>query len=342
MEECIIFRTRNWITGTNDFYAIAVPVDFGGHGSNNTDVLFLEPLFLEPVLKTTVPINSTFVAVGASLLCVGGFTNGNTLFEIYRLDAAREDSCAEMMLSPRVEPNVVVMDGKLYIMGCQSLDGIWGECFDPCCKKSSPLPLPPSDGLLNTVVAPLHSSKKILVAPVFPSAPQDVAFVYHVEDKVWEILDHKIDFSKVFVKGEAAVLRNSTTLCWINCNTRMVQAYDLVLRKWFISPIEGLDKVGTLVGEPTACSLFRLDDNHLCLLWEDYFGYSRYSPNSAHGLIHCTKVRVLISKGARGGSKKKRKKSKGARGESIFNAFVVSSQSYVLAPGATLVDGLAL
>ncbi|KAI8565517.1 hypothetical protein RHMOL_Rhmol03G0265400 [Rhododendron molle] len=321
MEECIIFRTKNWITGTNDFYAIAVPVDFGGHG-NNTDVLFLEP-----VLKTTVPVNSTFVSVGASLLCVGSFMNCDPLFEIFRLDAAREDSCAEMMLSARVGPNVVVMDGKLYIMG-GSLDGIWGECFDPCCKKSSPLPLPPSDGLLNTVVAPLHSSKKILVAPVFPSTPRDVAFVYRVEDKVWEILDHKIDFSKVCVEGEAAVLRNSTTLCWINCNTRMVQAYDLVLRKWFVSPIEGLDKVGTLIGEPTSCSLFRLDDNHLCLLWEDYLGYSRYSPNSAHDLIHCTKVRVLISKGA--------------RGESIFNAFVVSSQSYVLAPGATFFDGLGL
>lgn len=309
MEECIIFRTKNWITGTNDFYAIAVPVDFGGHG-NNTDVLFLEP-----VLKTTVPINSTFVSVGASLLCVGGFMNGYTLIEIYRLDAAREDSCVEMMLSPRVGPNVVVMDGKVYIMGCESRDGIWGECFDPCCKKSSPLPLPPSDGLLNTVVAPLHSSKKILVAPVFPSAPRDVAFVYHVEDKVWEILDHKIDFSKVFVEGEAAVLRNSTILCWINCNTRMVQAYDLVLRKWFISPIEGLDKVGTLFGEPTPCSLFRLDDNHLCLLWEDYLGYSRYSPNSAHGLIHCTKVRVLISKGARVLlSKKKKEKKMGCSG----------------------------
>ncbi|KAH7844915.1 hypothetical protein Vadar_033060 [Vaccinium darrowii] len=324
ISRCISFRADNCFSNTIDFYTIPDPFGFSSHGKNNNDVV-LEPF----LMSKSVPVSSKFVSVGPSLFCVGGFHNqiGKSVSKIYQLDtvhaaAGEDDDSAVMMLCPRMGHQVVVMDGKLYTMGGHDKSGIWGECFDPSSKKSSPLPLPPSDQLqkwggVAIIAAPLHSSKKILVASLFPS-PLDVVFLYRIEDKVWEELDHRVDFSAV--RGEAAVLRNSTTLCFIR--RMQVCAYDLVLRKWFISTVEGLDKVGKVEDRGmNYYSLFRLDDNHLCLLWQDYLG------RPPLGILHFTKVQVSIDQGS--------------CGEFIFKAFVVSSQSYEIERGAGIVTGLA-
>ncbi|KAH7843361.1 hypothetical protein Vadar_015697 [Vaccinium darrowii] len=341
------FRTANNVTWTADFFKIPVPFEFGGHGNTNNICTIpvpcgpgksIDKTGLKPFLKAKyIPMFSTFASAGSSLFSLGGRDNCSDLpvSKIYRLDrtfaAVGEDDFVGTMLCPRMGHDVVEMDGKLYSMGGLTLDSesLWGECFDPSTNKSSPLPSPPFDQLLKwegdaRVVAPLHSSKKIFVAPLSPSS--EPAFFYHVKDETWEELDHRVDFSTVF--GEAAVLQNSTTLCWIGGQKLEIHAYDLDLKKWFISPIEGLDKVGTVPESDEVvniCSLFRLDDNHLCLLWQDYLDFPH---GPTFGLLHCIEVEVEISKCS--------------QGEFKLKAFVVSSQSYVIEPGATLFKGLAL
>lgn len=329
----------------DDFFSGAAQLDYHGHGNINDNNIYPIPVpcrhgninipGLKPFHKANyIPLTSTFASVGSSLFSVGGQDNSTRwpVSKIYQLDRACapvwDDDFAVTMLCPRVGHHVVGMDGKLYTMGGLIDENYsqWGECFDPSSNKLSRLPSPPFDQLLkwggdSIVVAPLHSSKKILVAPRFPSS-SDVAFFYRVEDEAWEELDHMVDFSTI--QGEAAVLRNSTTLCWFLSNTMEIHAYDLVLRKWFKSPVEGLDKVG-IVGDKGKCFCsFRLDDNHICLLWQDSLGLPI---NRAFGLLHYAEVEVKISECS--------------PGEFILKAFVVFSQSYVLEPGARLFKGLA-
>lgn len=135
--------------------------------------------------------------------------------------------------------------------------------------------------------------------------------MYDVVDHVWEDWDHKVDFSNI---GQAAVVQNNTLLCWCSKYIGVVPAYDLVLGMWFISFVNGLDWSGMLEpDEPRMhCPLFRLDDNHLCFLWEDLRGYD----GTEFPLVHCNKIRVLICRGA--------------QGEFRFDTVVVASRSYVL------------
>jgi len=132
-------------------------------------------------------------------------------------------------------------------------------------------------------------------------------------DEVWEDMDHKVDFSRVH--GQAAVFRNGTALCWCSEDALEVHAYDLVLKRWFESPIEGLHKIA-YTREPDLprnyCPLFPLDDNHLCLLFQDNISYN----DTILPLFHCTKIRVSIYRDA--------------QGESRFDAVVVASRSYAL------------
>jgi hypothetical protein len=212
------------------------------------------------------------------------------------------------------------MDGKLYIIG----GGYYplAELFDPCLKlsKSVPLPPPPNFPICDwhhMVIAALHPYKKILVASALSS---DVApSLYNVVDQVWEELDHRVDFSSF--RGEAAVVRNGTTLCLCNYPGE-VHAYDLVLRRWFKSPIKGFGQVGTLgpQGCTYYCPLVRLDDNHLCFLWKNHTAYD----STILPVLNCTKIGVSISVDA--------------AGESRFDAFVVASRSYVLGPHETIFD----
>ena len=54
-------------------------------------------------------------------------------------------------------------------------------------------------------------------------------------------MDDKIDLSAV--EGEEAVV-GDTTLCWYPPRYGMIRAYDLILKRSFISPIKGLDRSG--------------------------------------------------------------------------------------------------
>ncbi|XP_058205659.1 uncharacterized protein LOC131319440 isoform X1 [Rhododendron vialii] len=323
---CICFRTVNWkagaygmagANGTVSFYSI--PFDFFGDGgdddddvvnSSNPDVEGLLPFYE----GTDFPISSTLSSVGSSLFVVGDSKEcmrpSLTTFKIYQFDttAPADGWRAISMLTPRTSPQTVVMDGKLYVFFGGPY-APFAEMFDPCSISSTSVPLPPppvwlTNGWWHMVIAALQPSKKILVAS------SDFALVYNVVDHVWEDFDHVIDFSDAQVQGQAAVVRNSTLLCWCTKDRAEVHAYDLVLRRWFQSPINGLDRLGP--DEPSIyLPLFPLDDNHLCFLWEK-MGYE----GTILPLVHCTKIQVSLYKGA--------------GGEYRLDVVVVASQSYVL------------
>ncbi|KAH7840552.1 hypothetical protein Vadar_018512 [Vaccinium darrowii] len=208
--------------------------------------------------------------------------------------------------------------------------GPWGEVFDPSSSKSSiPLPLPEYPPSLKEigwcpVTAALDTSKRIFVASSAPSS--DTVYGYDVVGRVWDVLDHKVDFSAIRGQGQPAVVRNGTTLCWLAENEAdVIYAYDLVLKGWFKSPIRGLDKVGAdgiPHGRPTIRLLFSLDENHLCLLWIDDCHYA----DTECPQLNCTKIEVSVSVDAWGGFG--------------FDVFVLSSQSYVLEPQEQLIDAL--
>ncbi|KAH7841696.1 hypothetical protein Vadar_033164 [Vaccinium darrowii] len=320
----IVFRTADMLNGTLDFYSI--PLDFGNGDSSNSHTSSGEAESLKPFYKSGIMSQcSVFAAVGSSLFVAGGFVETPSYTgptdNIYRFDTTfpRKDRSwyVSKMLSPRLCPHTMVIDGKLYIVGgggsksvgsdgrCYVAGGPWGEVFDPySLKPSIPLPLPEYRPFLEdvgrcTLTAALHTSKRIFVASSAPSSY--TAYGYDVVDRVWGELDHKVDFSAVQGQGKPAVVRNGTTLCWLAKSAPdVIHAYDLVLKTWFGSPIRGLDKVrgpdGIIPhGKPTNSSLFSLDDDHLCLLWMDDFG------------VH-------------------------AWGGFGFDVFVVSSKTYVLEP----------
>ncbi|KAH7841838.1 hypothetical protein Vadar_009662 [Vaccinium darrowii] len=316
----IVFRTANLLYGTVDFYSI--PLDFGDgdssnsssssetDSSNSSEDCSGEPEGLKPFYKSgSMSQCSVFAAVGSSLFVAGGFVETPSYTgptdNIYRFDTTlpEKDRCwyVSKMLCPRLCPQTLVMDGKLYIVGgggSKSVgsdgryyvaSGPWGEVFDPSSLKSSiPLPLPEYPPFLKdigrcTVTAALHASKRIFVASSEP--PSDTAY------------------------GEADV----------------IYAYDLVLKGWFRSPIRGLDKVGAdgiPHGRPTHRSLFSLDENHLCLLWIDDCDYA----DTECPQLNCTKIGVTVGVDAWGGFG--------------FDVFVLSSQSYVLEPQEQLIDAL--
>jgi len=290
-----------------------------------------EAVGLKPFNRSTFSTAATFAGVGTSLFCMGGLEapNGEAYEKptsnLYQFDSTDAEGGWRTlkMLSCRVLPISIAMDGKLYIFnGWADEDPShpWAEVFDPSWDSSLSFPLPPLVGrprrCSEFVYAALHSSKRILVA----STTFNVAYVYHVVDGDWKQLDHNIDFTGHVVKDQAAVVRN-TTLCWYRDTVHQLEAYDLDLKRWFNCPVEGLEKVGVLSPSyiPTYFSLFPMDDNHLCLLWMDHcYACTRYR----YGLLHCTKIRVSIKAGT--------------QGEHGFNAFVVSSTSYVLDEGVFL------
>ncbi|KAH7839710.1 hypothetical protein Vadar_007741 [Vaccinium darrowii] len=357
----IVFRTANLLYGTVDFYSI--PLDFGDgdcsnsssssetDSSNSSEDCSGEPEGLKPFYKSgSMSQCSVFAAVGSSLFVAGGFVETPSYTgptdNIYRFDTTlpEKDRCwyVSKMLCPRLCPQTLVMDGKLYIVGgggSKSVgsdgryyvaSGPWGEVFDPSSLKSSiPLPLPEYPPFLKdigrcTVTAALHASKRIFVASSEP--PSDTAYGYDVVDRVWGELGHKVDFSAIRGQGQPAVVRNGTTLCWLaKSEADVIYAYDLVLKGWFRSPIRGLDKVGadgTPHGRPTHRSLFSLDENHLCLLWIDDCDYA----DTECPQLNCTKIGVTVGVDAWGGFG--------------FDVFVLSSQSYVLEPQEQLIDAL--
>ncbi|KAH7839727.1 hypothetical protein Vadar_007946 [Vaccinium darrowii] len=349
-EKRIVFRAANMLDGTVDFYSI--PLDFGDGDSSNSHTSSGEAEGLKPFYRSgSMSQCSVFAAVGSSLFVAGGFVETLSYTgptdNIYQFDMTlpEKDRCwyVSKMLSPRLCPHTIVVDGKLYIVGglgsksvgsdgrCYVADGPWGEVFDPySLKPSIPLPLPEYRPFLEdvsrcTLTAALHTSKRIFVASSAPSSY--TAYGYDVVDRVWGELDHKVDFSAVRGQDQPAVVRNGATLCWLAKSAPdVIHAYDLVLKRWFGSPIQGLDKVRTADGiiphgKRTNSSLFSLDVNHLCLLWMDDCDYA----DTECVLLNCTKIEVSVGVGACGFG---------------FDVFVVSSRTYVLEPQEHLVDAL--
>ncbi|KAH7847256.1 hypothetical protein Vadar_023807 [Vaccinium darrowii] len=320
---CICFRTfypqLDSAPDVVSFYSI--PFDFFGDGGDDDDDVNSSDPDVEVLLPfcTTTALSrfSRLSSVGSSLFVVGELIGSRTYQGVCEGVLNRIDTTAPAdgwsnirMLFPRQYPVTVVMDGKLYVFGGNQCAPL-AELFDPCLVPSTFLPLHPpwwfpSHPCFKLVIAALQPSKKILVASA------DVAFVFNVVDQVWEELDHKVDFSRV--QGRAAVFRNSTALCWCSRDGKEVHVYDLVLKRWFESPIKGLDKI--CYPEPdlwrNCCPLLPLDDNHLCLLWQEGIHYD----DTTLSLFHCSKIRVSIYSSA--------------RGESKFDAVVVASRSYAL------------
>ncbi|KAH7847894.1 hypothetical protein Vadar_031403 [Vaccinium darrowii] len=314
---CICFRTFYPHPGdvaldVVKFYSI--PFDFFGDSVDDDEVNSSDPdveVLLPFCTTTALSRFSRLSSVGSSLFVVDecrGLRTYEGILHWIDTTAPADGWSAIPMLVPRELHLTVVMDGKLYVFG-GNLCAPLAELFDPRSVPSTSLPLHPppcfpSDPCFNLVIAALQPSKKILVASA------DVAFVFNVVDQVWEELDHKVDFSRV--RGKAAVFRNGTSLCWCSLNAEELLVYDLVLRRWFKSPIKGLDKI--CYREPdlcwNCCLLFPLDDNHLCLLWQDDIHYD----DTILSLFHCAKIRVSIYTGA--------------QGESRFDAVVVASRYY--------------
>ncbi|KAH7841515.1 hypothetical protein Vadar_030909 [Vaccinium darrowii] len=231
----IVFRTVNMLYGTLDFYSI--PLDFGdGDSSNsssssetdssNSSDCSGEPEGLKPFYKSSSMSQcSAFAAVGSTLFVAGGFVETPSYTgptdNIYRFDTTltEKDRCwyVSKMLCPRLCPQTTVMDGKLYIVGGLGSEivgsdgryyvasGPWGEVFDPSSLKSSiPLPLPEYPPSLKEigwcgVTTALDTSKRIFVASSAPSS--DTVYRYDVVDRVWDVLDHKVDFSAIRGQG---------------------------------------------------------------------------------------------------------------------------------------------
>ncbi|KAH7841508.1 hypothetical protein Vadar_030812 [Vaccinium darrowii] len=322
---CICFCTADLYTGESvitRFYS--VPFDFFGDGGDDDDVNSsssdVEGLkcFHECTNFATM---SGFSSVGSSLFVVG---DSEETTNMYRFDTTAPENdwykWDELsMCTPRAFPITVTMDGKLYIFGGSGPDAPLAELFDPCQESSTtcvPLPLPehfPKKAWRHLVVAALQPSKKILVA----SGLSSNAYVYNVVVQDWEKLDHKVDFSSVL--GQAAVVHNGNVLCWCSNDVEKVHAYHLVHKRWFKSPIKGLDEVGMRDPDGPAhyCPIFPLDDNHLCLLWKDHMGYN----GTNLPLLHCIKIQVSIDPE-----------------EFRFDAVVVASRTYALGPDESIFD----
>ncbi|KAH7840774.1 hypothetical protein Vadar_021414 [Vaccinium darrowii] len=331
---CICFRTADLYTGKRVITRLySVPFDFFGDGRDDDDVNSSNPN-VEGLKRfyecTDFATTSRLSSVGSSLFVVGGSKETGpcrvsiTTEKMYRFDTAASENgwykWDELsMHTPRAFPITVAMDGKLYIFGGsgpESPDAPLAEMFNPESLTFESLPRPPSfhiDGWRHLVVAALQPSKKILLA----SGLSLDAYVYNVVDQGWEKLDHEVDFSSV--RGQAAVVQNGNALCWCNNNVEEVHAYHLVHKRWFKSPIKGLDKVGMQDphGPTHYCPIFPLDDNHLCLLWKDHMGYD----GTNLPLLHCIKIRVSMT-----------------RGRSRFDAKVVASRTYALGPHESIFD----
>ncbi|KAH7839851.1 hypothetical protein Vadar_009638 [Vaccinium darrowii] len=327
---CICFRTADLYMGKSvitRFYS--VPFDFLGDGGDDDDVNSSNP-DVEGLKRfyecTNFATTSTLSSVGSSLFVVGGSMETGpckvsiTTEKMYRFDTAASENdwynWEELsMHTPRAFPITVAMDGKLYIFGGSGPDDPLAEMFNPELSTFESLPPPPSfpiDGWRHLVVAALQPSKKILVA----SGLSDVVSVYNVVTGVWEELNHKVDFSSV--RGQAAVVQNGNALCWCSNNVEEVHAYHLVHKRWFKSPIKGLDNVSMRDPDGTDyCPIFPLDDNHLCLLWKDHMGYDGTNLR----LLHCIKIRVSM-----------------AQCGSRFDAVVVAFRSYALGRHESIFD----
>lgn len=333
---CICFRTADLYTGRSvitRFYS--VPFDFFVDGGDDDDdnVNFSNPN-VERLKRfygcTDFATTSRLSSVGSSLFVVGGSEETGpckvsiTTEKMYRFDTtAPENGWYELsMCTPRAFPITVPMDGKLYIFGGSGPDPPLAELFDPCLESSTCVQLPPpsgfhTDGWRHLVVAALQPSKKILVA----SGLSLDAYVYNVVNQDWEKFDHKVDFSSV--RGQAAVVHNGNALCWCSNNVEEVHVYHLVHKRWFKSPIKGLDKVSMRDPDGLAhyCPIFPLDDNHLCLLWKDHMGYD----GTNLSLLHCIKIRVsMVQRGSR------------------FDAVVVAFRTYALGRHESICDANVL
>ncbi|KAH7858384.1 hypothetical protein Vadar_023229 [Vaccinium darrowii] len=274
----ICFRTLSPASNSvTDFYSI--PLYFANNGAGG-------PVYLKPFYRSgMIPLSSTFVAAGSSsLFCLGGTEEKQHTLKpikrIYRFDTRDPNRGWYVhdfhMLSRRDCHATIAMDGKVFVLGgLECSDDSRAKFFDPIWDSSLPLPqqlpspLPSNSDKFAT--AALTDSKRILVA----SCISEEAHVYHVMTEEWEEWDQKVNFfPKNPVRGEAAVLRN-TTLCWFQEHDHVLHAYDMDLKMWLECPIRGLDEVGLqMPGQFLWCSLFSLYCDCLCLLWMDNSYYS--------------------------------------------------------------------
>ncbi|KAH7857532.1 hypothetical protein Vadar_013708 [Vaccinium darrowii] len=253
----ICFRTLSPASNSvTDFYTI--PLYFANNGVGG-------PVYLKPFYRSgMIPLSSTFVAAGSpSLFCLGGTEEKQHTLKpikrIYRFDTRdpnRGWHVHDFHMLSRSDCHVTIaMDGKVFVLGgLECSDNSRAEFFDPIWDSSLPLPqqlpspLPSNSDKFAT--AALTDSKRILVA----SCISDEAYVYHVMTGEWEEWDQKVNFfPKNPVRGEAAVLRN-TTLCWFQEHDHVLHAYNVDLKMWLECPIRGLDEI--FVSYPLLFSCF--------------------------------------------------------------------------------------
>nr|XP_023920250.1 uncharacterized protein LOC112031777 [Quercus suber]POF00484.1 hypothetical protein CFP56_55156 [Quercus suber] len=239
------------------------------------------PRTLSPFAVLKLPTRTFFTAVDSYI-----FIFHDSINKILTFNSSGDWKLAPPMNCPRTSPHIIVLDGKLFVIGGLihpigvlkyplPIDYCFMELFDPDIGIWEPLPNPPFMNQPSEMVTALLHDRKILVA----SYTGSVLYFYHIDYGVWT-LSLSINLSKgnfllspdmVKSVGVGDMLYRVSFDHVDHPKHLVIQAFNLSLDQWF----EGCLNVGSEIfgeynevledGYP-CCGLIHLCDQKFCLL----------------------------------------------------------------------------
>jgi hypothetical protein len=234
--------------------------------------------------------NSTFALLGSDLYSIGGRSHNYDgmpflISEVHKVnirDPIGGWIPVESMISPRANPHIFVIGGKLYALSgdCSRVPpkAPAGEVYDPMNDSWKALPVPPCYMGAHIICAALENPNRILVAslsyfpddeehePVFDDSFANF-FIYEVQNCSWKMLcparrDLAAQCPLGFI-GKAVAVGN--WLYWITIHLELL-AYDFESDLWLTGWIEGLSIPVIGFNQPDIPCLLHLKDERFCII----------------------------------------------------------------------------
>ncbi|XP_059428380.1 uncharacterized protein LOC132162138 isoform X2 [Corylus avellana] len=275
-------RMKGMMEITERWYTMKIPADAvdGAEGS------------ISEAWRTWAPHeNSTFALLGSDLYSIGGrsYDSDGMPFFISKVHKVNiRDPIGgwipvESMISPRANPHIFVIGGKLYALsgepsGVPPPNAPVGEVYDPMTDSWKALPVPPCYMGVHMLCAALENPNRILVAslsefpddedhePVFDDSFANFC-IYQVQNCSWKMLcptrRDLVAKCPLGYKGKAVAVGNC--LYWITYHRELL-AYDFVLDLWLTGWIEGLSIPVIRFYQPAIPCLLHLKDERFCII----------------------------------------------------------------------------
>nr|XP_023920243.1 F-box/kelch-repeat protein At2g29830-like [Quercus suber] len=246
------------------------------------------PPTLSPFAVTNLPKSTFFTAVGTSIFI---FHDGVNKILTFKNSGDGDWKLAPPMKHPRKSPHIIVLDGKLYVIGGLKYplpaNYCFMEVFDPDIGTWESLPNPPfmSPNPLyqpREMVTALLKNSYILVT----SYTDSLFYIYQIFSRIWSPAPPVPNLSKVdfhlaphkikSVSVDDMLYRISFRHVYSPTKHLVIQAFKLSLNQWF----EGCLNVGSeifreynefLEDENPCCGLIHLCDQKFCLLLQSSY-----------------------------------------------------------------------